>query len=87
MTELAKYLKKCSTTDIVINLGSDPEFDVDLDNDDEEDFTEYKAPEGVQVHLCGYVNFKNEYPRHSKDHHSIVAWPMGIRSVEKHMFS
>ena len=87
MTELVKYLMKCSTIPIVLNVGYDPTFDIDVEIDDDEDFTDYVAPEGVEVHLCGKMHLKNSHPRLSKDHHSICSWPMGIKSVEKYMFS
>ena len=87
VTELVKYLRKCSTTKIVLNIGYDPDFNLDMDIDDDEDFSDYVAPEGVEVHLCGKINNKKVYARHSDEHHSICAWPMGIRNVENHMFS
>ena len=73
---------KCSTTEIVLNLGYDPEIEINMEIEDEEDFSEYVAPKDITVHLCGRVEFKNVYPRFSKDHHTILAWPCGIRSIE-----
>ena len=85
VTELIQYLMKCTTTEIVLHIGYDPRHNVDWDYDDDEDFTEYQVPNGVETHLCGKIDFKNQYPKFSKDYHSILAWPMGIRSVEYHM--